>query len=179
MEQKQNLQKQTTNIIVGLQESKHREYSDAVKHFKTLLECDQFLVTGGMALHAVGLYKNYNDLDILLVNPSEESKKLIRKLMEASPAKTKCDKYSEAEIGLIGITQFGNIKVDFFSTYTQSGVRVKHLTTPCGLDITLPEWSFEFKRKANRPKDWIDLYGIAKSICDKDEFLNKMMTSNK
>ena len=62
-----------------------------IKHFKTLLPCEQFVVTGSYVLALNGIYdmSKVKDLDIILVNPTPESLGIISRLMDGSPAKTK------------------------------------------------------------------------------------------
>jgi hypothetical protein len=83
-----------------------------IKHFKTLLPCEQFVVTGSYALALNGLVDlaKVKDLDIILVKPTEESLGIIARLMDASPAKTSPKEGGE----LKAIFMHDGIKVDVF-----------------------------------------------------------------
>jgi hypothetical protein len=49
---------------------------EIIRHYKSLLPCEQFVVTGGYALQRVGLKDKSDDIDIILVNPTDEAKNI-------------------------------------------------------------------------------------------------------
>ena len=57
---------------------------EIIKHYQTIFSCDQFILTGSTALKFHGLVDSASDIDIILVNPTEECKKIIEKLEEKS-----------------------------------------------------------------------------------------------
>jgi hypothetical protein len=60
-----------------------------IKHLKTLLVAEQFVVTGSYALSKFGLDIEATDLDIILVKPTEEAISILKRLQSEYPAKTK------------------------------------------------------------------------------------------
>lgn len=57
---------------------------EIIKHYQTILSCDQFILTGSTALQYYGLVDKSSDIDIILVNPTEECKALLERLEEKS-----------------------------------------------------------------------------------------------
>jgi len=53
-----------------------------IKLLQAIITSDQFIVTGSYALFQVGLSSSYSDLDISLLNPTEETKKVLKNLQE-------------------------------------------------------------------------------------------------
>jgi len=83
-----------------------------IKKLKTLLwDCEQFILTGSTVVELQGLTNTSTDIDIILVNPTEDVKRLISKFVEASPARPDSVKLMEK-----GIYSFfeNKIKVDVF-----------------------------------------------------------------
>lgn len=140
-----------------------------IKHFKTLLPCEQFVVTGSYVLALNGIYdmSRVKDLDIILVNPTPESLGIISRLMDGSPAKTKPKDGSE----LKAILMHDGIKVDFF-------VKDKKQAT-----LQLPDFEIakvdsivSAKKSYKRIKDELQLRKMSKLFFDHSDFIKFLDT---
>jgi hypothetical protein len=132
-------------------------------HYKAILSCDQFVVTGSFAMFLHGLIdeKNVSDLDIILVNPTPETKILLNKLQEAQPAKTQP---GSGEVS--AIFMHDNVKIDVFildkpvtNTLIFEGIEV----SPVGRIILA-------KQKYGRMKDWIHLRNMSRLFFKQEDF---------
>lgn len=145
-----------------------------VLKYKELLKADQFVITGSMALYYMGL-QNFNsvkDIDIILVNPSEETRTLMEVLVKAHPPKI-VSKYPVQEI-----YRFSDdgIDIDVFSIKTLITTKIQ---TTDGFLISPVPRLVEAKRSMNRLKDWLQLKKMALLIYDESKFqvfLNQKMS---
>lgn len=136
---------------------------EIVKHYKTLLPCEQFLLTGSSALLHYGLVKEGQpgDIDIILINPTDAAREILNRLQEANPANTKPSSDTVAYI-----FKHENVKVDvFFET-----VKVQRPLTFDGIELNPINRIVAAKKKANRPKDWLQLRKMARAILTANEF---------
>lgn len=134
----------------------------AIKHFQTLFMCEQFVVTGSTALHYMGLVDNPSDLDIILVNPTEETKELCQRLQDNSPAKTKPGGNGEVNY----IFEYGNMKVDIF--ILKKKVETELLVD--GFSITKLPTIIAAKKRFSRIKDWLQLRNLSRLFFKEEEF---------
>ncbi|MDR1348297.1 MAG: hypothetical protein LBJ63_07750 [Prevotellaceae bacterium] len=135
---------------------------EIIKHYRTMLPCEQFVVTGTYALVQMGLADKSDDIDIILVNPTEEAKNTLERLMKDSPAETKPSPAGE----LLAIFMHENVKIDVFLEKS----KVSTLTTVDDIQISSAKRIFEAKKKMSRFKDWVQLRKIAMSIFKQSEF---------
>jgi hypothetical protein len=139
-----------------------------IKHFKALVLCEQFIVTGSFALHMYGLTDQPKDLDIILVNPQPESIDALKRLMEANHCKTKPIEGSD----LIAIIKHNDVKIDFFkSTKRQNTLQTTSFEMAKVSDIVAA------KKRIGRLKDWEQLRRISNKILSKDEFWHGLNTA--
>jgi hypothetical protein len=133
---------------------------EIIIHYKKLLPCEQFAVTGGYALQRIGLKDKSDDIDIILVNPKEEAKSTLRRLMEEYPAESTGSEN-------LAIFMHGKIKIDVFSEKQ----KIETLSVD-GFEISTVKRIFEAKKRMSRPKDWIQLLNISRRIITEQEFYN-------
>ena len=142
---------------------------EIIKHYKILLSCEKFVVTGSYAMNMMGIYgKEADDLDIILLNPTKETIDLLAKLQSESPAKTHAsgkDAY---------IFEHGGKKIDVFITSD-----INRVTTELKVDdvfISTARDVIKAKKSYNRMKDWLQLRKMSQMFFKQsefDEFLNK------
>ncbi len=138
-----------------------------IKELKAICKCDRFIVTGSYALHLMGLVKQVKDLDIILVNPSEETKERMTELQNVFPAKTKAR--GKGPLHAIFITK-DNTKVDVF---IKPSFEETTISTP-NYEIARADWIFAAKKNFARIKDWLQLRKIAATIFNEKEFTKWM-----
>jgi hypothetical protein len=138
---------------------------EVIKHFKTLLQCEQFVVTGSYALQKMGLVSEktgtVGDLDIILVNPTEEAVNILSRLAEESPAETQ---FNYPKKGII--LKFNGTKIDFFF---ETQVIATDLMVD-GVFISPANRIVEAKKSYNRDKDWHQLRKMSRIFFKQEEF---------
>jgi len=120
-----------------------------IDHFKKLLTCEQFIITGSYALNQLGLTESVGDLDIILVNPDKTSIDVLNKLKEPTN-----NEYPSTEYFRVIMD---NIKIDFY-------IRNKILPTielANGLVISMPKDIVKAKKSYGRLKDTLQLMAIS------------------
>jgi hypothetical protein len=134
-----------------------------IKHYKTLLSCEQFVVTGSYALKRMGLCSECSDIDIILVNPTDEAKSICERLMKDYPAKTKPSAGSD----LLAIFMHEDTKIDIF-------VETAHIETLSvdGFEISKADRIISAKKEMGRMKDWLQLREISREFFIQEEFEN-------
>ena len=139
-----------------------------IKHLKTLLVAEQFVVTGSYTLELYGLDIKAKDLDIILVNPTEESLNILQRLQQDSPAKTK-PKDDKSFFFVLD-----EIKIDVF-------VKDKKRDTLCvdGIEYSKILPIVEAKHAYRRLKDIVQLRKIAKMFFEQKEVLDFLDNSEK
>lgn len=134
---------------------------EIIKHYQTIFSCDQFILTGSTALKMYGLVDSASDIDIILVNPTEECKKIIEKLEEKS------NKQNTYKASVAYIFEHEGVKIDIFIETTK---------TDCcsyeGIFINPIKKIVEAKKKIARTKDFAQLRKIASSILTEKELMS-------
>jgi len=135
-----------------------------IKHFKSLLPCEQFVVTGSYVLALNGLVDmtKVKDLDIILVNPTSESLGIIARLMEDAPAKTK----PTGTTSLKAILMHDKTKIDFFVVDKKQST----LQLP-DFEIAKVDSIVAAKKSYKRMKDELQLRKIAQLFFNQNEFV--------
>ena len=59
--------------------------TEILKKLVSILPCEQLLLTGSSAIKAYGLCDSAKDLDLIMVNPTEEAKSMAFNLQKAHP----------------------------------------------------------------------------------------------
>lgn len=138
------------------------------KHYKTLLVAEAHILTGSYVLNLQGLVKREpTDLDIILVNPTQEAIDTLKRLQESTNPDFK---HYDGQMYQI---KHENIKIDFFINDSR---KEKTLKLEDGVEISLVMPIIEEKKSYNRDKDIMDLATIARNIfnnSDLSNYLNK------
>ncbi len=134
---------------------------EIIKHYQTILACEQFILTGSTALQFHGLVETSSDVDIILVNPTDECKKIIEKLEEKSNTQ------NTYKASVAYIFEHEGVKIDIFIETTK---------TDCcsyeGVFIDPIKKIVEAKKKIARIKDFAQLRKIASSILTDIELMS-------
>ena len=137
------------------------EKLEIIKHYQTILACEQFILTGSTALQFHGLVETSSDVDIILVNPTDECKKIIEKLEEKSNTQ------NTYKASVAYIFEHEGVKIDIFIETTK---------TDCcsyeGVFINPIKKIVEAKKKIARIKDFAQLRKIASSILTDIELMS-------
>jgi hypothetical protein len=133
---------------------------EIIKHYKALLPCEQFVVTGGYALQRIGLKEKSGDIDIILVNPTNEAKSTLERLVKEYPAKSTGSEN-------LAIFMHEQTKIDVFEEKS----RIETLTVD-GFEISTVKRIFDAKKRMSRPKDWMQLLNMSRRIVTEQEFYN-------
>lgn len=137
-----------------------------IKHYQTIFACDQFILTGSTALKFHGLVDSASDIDIILINPSDECIKILEKLEEKSN-KQKSNKQNTYKENIIYIFDHEGVKIDVF---------IQHEKVECcsyeGIFINPIKKIVEAKKKIGRIKDFAQLRKIASSILTEKELMS-------
>ncbi len=138
------------------------QIKNAIDHYKKLIVCEQFIVTGSYGWALLGLASTITDLDIILVNPTEESLNLLDRIKEPKPQLL----YPE------GKTQFAvlyeAIHIDFFVKNT----KIDTIDLANGLSIASIKGTIKAKKAYARLKDWMQLKNIADMFYSDSDFLD-------
>lgn len=140
-----------------------------VKHYKTLLQCDRFLLTGSEALAHYGLipFEKVHDLDLVLINPTDETLNLLRRLQKDKPAST-----SPSTAAVQFIFMHDGLKIDVF---IESNNEIGSTMSVEDVELNPIRRIVAKKKAANRSKDWQQLNYIARQFVTHEEvskFLN-------
>lgn len=151
---------------------------EIIKHFKSILPCEQFVVTGSYILNMYGLTENQpKDIDIILVKPIKEIVDIVKNLEISSPVDSEKKEVKPSNLvlekpknrpqeGLLARTMFDGIKIDFFITQkVQKTVKTIDFEAALVKDIVAAKLSY------SRTKDLVQLYKMANNIISTEDFL--------
>jgi hypothetical protein len=136
-------------------------------HLKTVLPAEDFILTGTFALSQLGFGVKVNDLDIILVNPTQSTLEVLDSLEKANPPKNLIDYPTPLEIKTIFRFIHDDVNVDVFIRRETVSTEVK---TNCGLKVASLKHIVKAKRDMNRPKDIIQLLSLSREIITTEEF---------
>jgi hypothetical protein len=134
---------------------------EIIKHYKTIFDCEQFVVTGSYALQRYGLLDKSDDLDIIVVNPKKETIECIQRLVKENPAET-------SGSGSIFIFKHKDTKIDVFVL----NQKIDSIKLEEGFELSTIKRIVDEKKKMNRSKDWIQLVSVARKIVTTSEIEN-------
>lgn len=143
---------------------------EKIKFLKTLLECEQFVVTGSQALVLMGLAESAADLDIILINPTPATKDVLVRLAEQYPAPTK---FEYVDKGIIFMHEGVKIDVFFLDKKIETSIQTNY-----GVDLNPINKIVLAKKTYNRTKDWLQLRNLSRKILSNEEF-NSFLNSAK
>lgn len=134
---------------------------EIIKHYQTIFSCDQFILTGSIALKFHGLdIDSASDIDIILVNPTEECKKIIEKLEKKS------NRRNTYKLNDAYFFEHEGVKIDIFIKTTKM-----NCCSYEGVFINPIKNIVEAKKKLARTKDFAQLRKIASSIFTEKELI--------
>lgn len=136
-----------------------------LKTLQTILGVEGFVLTGSLALMYHGLIdeSRVNDIDLILVNPSENARAVLDNLQAAEPS----PKFRPG--GPVNYSFFyEGVKIDIWVQDRYEEERV--VMTEEGIRLANVKHIVQAKKSINRPKDWVNLMQIAKRIYDPVEF---------
>lgn len=134
---------------------------ETIKQLQTLLPCKQFVVTGSTALQFHGLVEASSDLDIILVDAPEETKRICDRLQSECPAKSKP---AGGEVNYIFM--YNNFKVDIF-------LLKEEVPTELKVDkffIADLKTIVSAKMRFARIKDWLQLRSLSRFFFEQESF---------
>ena len=135
-----------------------------ILHFKTLLPCEQFIVTGSYSFMIMGLTQKAEDIDIVLVNPTSEAISILDRLQESEESKHLKNEYAGAK--RVYRIMHNSIKVDVFI----DSVKMECFELANGLLISTIPLTIKAKKSYSRLKDWLQLRTYAEIFYKQSEF---------
>ena len=147
-----------------------KQIKETINLLQKVLIADEFIVTGSFALFRYGLYptKAIQDLDILLVNPTEGTMCLIKGLMKDEPAKTSTKGKGE----LKAIFMFNGVKVDVFS------VKLEPFVIMDGVKYATITHIINAKKEVGRLKDFTALHYMSKIFYNNETYNHKIQAGD-
>lgn len=152
---------------------------EIAKRYEVLLKCEQLLISGSTALHYYGLTdKEGGDLDLVLVNPTEEALSVLKSIQEGFPARTK--PYPDGSVSFIFMHD--GVKVDIFirdkklpNPFDKVDIFISNEKLPNPFEINGVKLDsikniIKAKRNMNRLKDWAQLRNIGRLFFKEEEY---------
>ena len=133
----------------------------AIDHFKKLLPCDQFIITGSFGWKLLGLVQNVKDLDIILVNPTESAMNSLDALREPNNSDYPANPNQYK-------VKFGTLIIDFYVKKT----KIDTIDLANGLSIASIKGTIRAKKQYGRMKDFYQLSAIASIFCTRKELVS-------
>ena len=133
----------------------------AIDHFKKLLPCEQFIITGSYAWKLLGLTKKVKDLDIILVKPNEDAIKNLEMLREPENPDYPPNKNQY-------FVKYNDMHIDF---YVKSS-KIDTIDLANGLSISIIKGTILANKHYGRIKDTMQLKAIADIFCSNEELMN-------
>ena len=131
---------------------------EIIRHYKTLFQCEQYVVTGSYALKRMGLVNKSDDIDIILVNPTQETQDTLARLEKEYPAKTHGS-------GDTTIFMHEDTKIDVFI----ENAKIETLQVD-GFEISTAKKIINAKKRMGRPKDYVQLSAWRQNILSEKEW---------
>ena len=130
------------------------------KELRALFACDALIITGSQALKKYGLVTKATDIDIILINPTVDTKERLHNLQAEFPAATKAQFEDESygDHSLISIFKWKGLKVDVFVSTGEPFLTID------GFNYATIDNIVKAKLRAGRLKDWLQLRKIAARI---------------
>lgn len=138
-------------------------FKQAIDHFKKMVECEKFIITGSYALAKFGLTHSIKDLDIVLIKPAEESLQILEKL-RITESENNHYPIDKSRIPVM----FGDLKIDFIIRSSR-----KYIELADGLLIAYPMDIIEAKQRYQKTHHILQIKAIADRI-----FTPKMLSDS-
>lgn len=136
-----------------------KEKLEIVKYYRELLECDQFLLTGSLALKCYGLAKESKDIDIIIVNPTKDTYLTLDRI---GVRQISAIDYPSTLRRYCFIEDKSGIKIDIFIETS----KITNCVNIDGVELNTLERIVKAKKEANRMKDWGHLKYISQQFYD-------------
>lgn len=136
---------------------------EIVTNLKAIINCEQFLLTGSMALEYLGFKIEVKDIDIKVFGIDNSSIEILNRLAESNPP-TIPAKYPDSNVIRF---KFDGVDVDIFIEKTKIETNI---VTKYGVGVTPLKYIVEAKKKIGRPKDYIQLRNLSKQLMSQEEF---------
>lgn len=133
-----------------------------IKFLKSIMDCEQFILTGSQCFKLLGLTEVAHDIDIILVNPTTETKKMLENIQLLHKAKTKFP-YKEKGV----IFMYEGVKVDVFFQTSKIDTKIKAWGE---IDLNPIKNIISAKKSYHRVKDWVQLRKMSKVFFSQEEF---------
>lgn len=143
---------------------------EIIKRYQATLPCLHFIVTGSYVINLLmGIPEGkVGDLDVILVDPTDEAVLTLKRLQEAFSPELKSN--PNYPVDLIRIMD-NKVKVDFF---LQKDVTRPFITLEDGTKVSPILNIVSAKKGYNRPKDWFQLRKLARMFFKEEEFIKYM-----
>jgi len=139
---------------------KEIDFIGIINHYKKLMVCEQFIITGSFGWMQLGLMSKAKDLDIILVNPTEESLAVLEKLREPS----KNTDYPNDKNQFL-VNHEGTMIYFFINTSKIDTIELAN-----GISIASIKGTVKAKKRFARLKDFLQLKNIAEIFYNEAEF---------
>lgn len=136
-----------------------------IQHFKTLLPCEQFVVTGSYSFVVMGLAKTAADIDIVIVNATPETISILDRLQDSDESKHLKNEYIGQSKKAYRIMH-NSVKVDIFL----DSVKMECFELSSGLSVSTIPATIKAKKSYSRLKDWLQLRTYAELFYKQSEF---------
>lgn len=136
-----------------------------IQHFKTLLPCEQFVVTGSYSFVIMGLAKKAADIDIVIINATPEAISILDRLQDADESKHLKNNYIGQSKKAYRIMH-NSVKVDIFL----DTIKIDCIELSSGLLISKIPATIIAKKSYSRLKDWLQLRSYAELFFKQSEF---------
>jgi sucrose-6-phosphate hydrolase SacC (GH32 family) len=136
-----------------------------IQHFKTLLPCEQFVVTGSYSFLIMGLTKKASDIDIVIVNATPEAISILDRLQDSDESKHLKNEYFGQSKKAYRIMH-NSVKVDIFL----DSVKVECFELSNGILVSTIPATIRAKKSYSRLKDWLQLRTYAELFFKQSEF---------
>ena len=130
---------------------------ELIKRYQAILPCKDFIITGSYVLNLLmGINGKPGDLDIILVEPTEEAINCLKRLQESfSPELTANPNYPTKIFRI----KEGEVKVDVFPT----GKSEPYILLDGGIKVSTIMHIISTKKSYNRYKDWKQLRKLSRA----------------
>lgn len=137
-------------------------------HFKTILQAEDFLITGTHALKLMGFnIKQVKDLDIILVKPKSSTIDVLQALEVSNPPKNLSTYPVPLEGKMLFRFMHEGVSIDVF--IRNEGFKYA-LQTKSGISIAPLDHIISAKKSMRRPKDMVQLLALRNTIISSSEF---------
>ena len=135
---------------------------DLIKELKVMFPAREFIITGSFALakYCMLPMETVKDIDVILMDPTQEALDLAKRMQEEFPAGTS----ASTEGDLIAIFSKSGYKIDIFKGRDEPSIEIS------GINYATIPHIISAKKRINRMKDWLQLRKMARMFFIQKEF---------